>query len=249
MAKVLNSISLDAPAAPVDAAVNDTFAFSGTPSFAGGGGVQRYDFQWEVDAGGGYVAVGASGTGLITAGTNPITNANSQTQNSITVTCDEAGSYTIRMAGAPVSGGSYTVFSATQTVEVSAADPVTTPQAVAATAVGVPTLARVVTYSRALSATAVGTPTLASASVVGQALAATATGVAAISTAIVASVGMAATAVGSATLSAATIFAQAVAATAVGVTSLATQFIEGVGGGINASYLFCRAALYRARRR
>jgi hypothetical protein len=120
MAKVLNSISRDAPAAPVSAAVNDTFAFSGTPGFTGTGGVQRYDFKWEVDSGGGYVTIGASGTGLITAGTNPVVNTNSQAQQSITVTCDQAGSYTIRMVGAPTSGGSYTVLSSTQTVEVSA---------------------------------------------------------------------------------------------------------------------------------
>jgi len=120
MAKVLDSISLDAPAAPVTADVTDTFAFSGTPAFSGSGGVTRYDFKWEVDDGGGYVTIGASGTGLITADTNPVTNSNSQAQQSITVTCDTSGSYTVRMAGAPATGGSYTVFSATQTVEVSA---------------------------------------------------------------------------------------------------------------------------------
>ena len=119
MAKVLTSISLDAPTGSVSASVDDTFAFSGTPGFTGSGGVQRYDFQWQVDGGGGYVAIGASGTGLITAGTNPVTNSNSQTQNSVTVSCESAGSYTIRMAGAPTTGGSYTIFSATQTVEVS----------------------------------------------------------------------------------------------------------------------------------
>lgn len=119
MAKVLSSISRDAPASPVEANVSDTFAFSGTPTFSGGGGVQRYDFKWQVDGGGGYVTIGASGTGLITADTNPVSNTNSQSQHSITVTCDEAGTYTVRMAGAPTSGGSYTVLSATQTVTVS----------------------------------------------------------------------------------------------------------------------------------
>lgn len=134
MAKVLNSISLDAPAAPVTANISDTFAFTGTPGFGGGGGVQRYDFKWEVDDGGGFVTIGASGTGLITADTNPLVNSNSQTANSITVTCDQAGSYTIRMAGAPTSGGSYTVLSATQTVEVSAPANVTvTPGVIALT--------------------------------------------------------------------------------------------------------------------
>ena len=120
MAKVLNSISLDAPTSPVTANANDTFAFTGTPSFTGTGGVQRYDFKWEVDDGGGYVTIAASGTGLITSGTNPVINTNSQAAQSITVTCDQAGSYTIRMAGAPTSGGSYTVLSSTQTVTVSA---------------------------------------------------------------------------------------------------------------------------------
>ena len=250
MAKVLSSISLDAPASPVSASVNDTFAFSGTPSFAGGGGVQRYDWKWEVNDGGGYVTIVASGTGLITAGTNPIINTNSQTQNSITVTCDQAGSYTIRMAGAPSSGGSYTVVSATQTVEVSA-QAQTTPQAISATAVGTPTLAKVVTYSRALSATAVGTPvlarvatyfralaatavatpTLTSANVFSKTLAATATGVAGLSTALLTSVSMAATAVGSATLAASVTFGQTVAATAVGVATLVTEFIAGVVSG------------------
>jgi hypothetical protein len=268
MAKVLTSINLDAPAAPVTAAVNDSFAFTGTPGFTGSGGVQRYDMKWEVDSGGGFVTIAATGTGLTTAGTNPLSNTNSQTANSITVDCAEAGSYTIRISGAPTSGGSYTVASSTQTVEVSS-EPVTTPQAIAATAVGTPVVARVVTYSRALpatavgspvlarvatylrslAATAVGTPTIASASVVGQAIAATAAGVAALSTAIVAGVNVAATAVGSAALSAATIFAQAVSATTIGVAALVTEFIEGAGDGINAAYLFCVAAIYRARRR
>ena len=118
MAKVLNSISLDSPASPVTASVDDTFAFEGTPSFSGGGGVQRYDWKWEVDDGGGYVTIASSGTGLITSDTNPVVNSNSQSQNSITVSCEQAGSYTIRMAGAPTSGGAYTVLSATQTVSV-----------------------------------------------------------------------------------------------------------------------------------
>src|SRR3990167_1733607 len=120
MAKVLNAISLDAPAAPVSAAPTDTFSFSGTPGFSGSGGVTRYDFKWEVDGGGGYVTIASSGTGLITADTNPVTNSNSAAQKTITVTCDTAGSYTIRMVGAPATGGSYTVLSSTQTVEVTA---------------------------------------------------------------------------------------------------------------------------------
>lgn len=119
MAKVLSSISLDSPASPVSASVDDTFTFAGTPTLSGGGGVQRYDFKWEVNNGGGYVTIGAA-TGLTTSATNPVTNTNSQAQQSITVTCATAGSYTIRMAGAPTSGGSYTVLSSTQTVTVSA---------------------------------------------------------------------------------------------------------------------------------
>lgn len=119
MARVLASISRDAPASPVSAAINDTFAFTGTPSFTGGGGVQRYDFRWEVNDGGGYVPIAAA-TGLTTANTNPLVNTNSPSANSITVTCAQAGSYTIRMVGAPTSGGSYTVVSPTQTVTVSA---------------------------------------------------------------------------------------------------------------------------------
>jgi len=121
MAKVLDSISFDAPTGPITPAVSDTFSFTGTPGFTGSGGVQRYDFKWEVDGGGGYVTIAASGTGLITAGTNPVTNSNSQAAQSITVTCDAAGSYTIRMVGAPTTGGSYTVLSSTETVTVSAA--------------------------------------------------------------------------------------------------------------------------------
>lgn len=119
MAKVLSSIAFNAPAAPVTANVSDTFAFTGTPGFTGTGGVQRYDFKWEVDDGGGYVTIAASGTGLITSGTNPIINTNAQTAQSITVTCDQVGTYTIRMVGAPTSGGSYTVLSTTETVTVS----------------------------------------------------------------------------------------------------------------------------------
>lgn len=120
MAKVLTAISRDSPASPLSVNVSDTFSFAGTPTLTGGGGVQRYDFRWEVDPGSGYVPISGS-TGLTTANTNPLVNTNSQSQNSITVTCAEAGSYTIRMAGAPTSGGSYTVFSATQTVEVALA--------------------------------------------------------------------------------------------------------------------------------
>src|SRR3990167_6702350 len=108
MAKVLSSISFNAPAAPVSANVSDIFAFSGTPGFTGTGGVQRYDFKWEVDDGGGYVTIASSGTGLISADTNPVTNSNGATQKTITVTCDQAGTYTIRMAGAPTTGGSHT---------------------------------------------------------------------------------------------------------------------------------------------
>lgn len=119
MAKVLTSISLDSPAAPVTASTSDTFAFTGTPTLSGGGGVQRYDFRWEVNPGSGFVTIGAA-TGLTTADTNPLVNTNSQTANSITVTCTNAGTYTVRMAGAPSTGGSYTVLSATQSVTVSA---------------------------------------------------------------------------------------------------------------------------------
>lgn len=120
MAKVLTAISLNSPASPLNVNVNDTFSFAGTPTLSGGGGVQRYDFRWEVDSGGGFVPISGS-TGLTTANTNPLVNTNSQAQNAITVTCAEAGSYTIRMAGAPTSGGSYTIFSATQSVTVTLA--------------------------------------------------------------------------------------------------------------------------------
>ena len=118
MAKVLTSISFDNPTGPLSIAPSDTFSFTGTPTLTGGGGVQRYDWKWEVNDGGGYVTIASSGTGLTTADTNPIINTNSQSANSITVTATDAGSYTIRMAGAPTSGGSYTVFSSTQTVTV-----------------------------------------------------------------------------------------------------------------------------------
>jgi len=120
MAKTLNSITVDAPTGSITPSVNDTFAFTGTPGFSGTGGVNRYDFKWEVDNGGGYVTIASSGTGLITSSTNPVVNSNSQAAQSITVTCDESGSYTIRMVGAPATGGSYTVISATRSVTVSA---------------------------------------------------------------------------------------------------------------------------------
>jgi len=223
VARVLNSISLDAPAAPVTADVNDTFDFTGTPGFAGGGGVQRYDWKWEVDDGGGFVTIGASGTGLITAGTNPLVNSNSQSPNSITVDCEDAGSYTIRMAGAPDTGGSYTVFSATQTVEVSEPEGTTFPQTIAATAVGAATVSPLSTYLRALAATAAGMATLTSAAVIGKTLAATATSVATLSTALLTSVSIAATAIGTATLARAITFSQTLAATAIGTASLAKK--------------------------
>jgi hypothetical protein len=150
MAKVLTSISFDAPAAPVTADVSDTFAFTGTPGFTGTGGVQRYDFKWEVDDGGGFVTIAATGTGLITAGTNPVINTNSSTANSITVTCDQVGSYTIRMAGAPTSGGSYTVLSATETVTVSDPNVTVTPGVIALT---LATFAAVVTATANVTVT------------------------------------------------------------------------------------------------
>lgn len=121
MSKTLSSITVNSPSGSVSAAVNDTFSFQGTPGFSGTGGVSRYDWKWEVDSGGGYVTIASSGTGLTTFDTNPVTNSNSQSANSITVTCTDAGSYTIRMAGAPATGGSYTVFSATRSVTVSQA--------------------------------------------------------------------------------------------------------------------------------
>lgn len=121
MAKVLNSITLDAPAAPITPAILDTFTFTGTPGFTGSGGVQRYDQIWQVNKdGAGYVTIAASATGLITASTNPLSNTNSQSANSITVEVESAGSYVIRMQGASTSGGAYDVTSGTQTVTVSA---------------------------------------------------------------------------------------------------------------------------------
>ena len=120
MARVLNSISLDAPTSDPNALVGATFSFDGTPGFSGTGGVQRYDFYWQVDDGGGYVTIAASGTGLTTADTNPLVNTNSATQNSITVTCSAAGTYTVRMAGASTSGGAIDTFSSTQAVTVTA---------------------------------------------------------------------------------------------------------------------------------
>src|SRR3990167_10431420 len=99
MARVLTSITLSAPAAPVNAALNDQFTFTGTPGLTGGGGVQRYDMKWEVDSGGGFVTIASSGTGLTTASTNPLVNTNSATANSITVDCSAVGSYTIRIVG------------------------------------------------------------------------------------------------------------------------------------------------------
>ena len=122
MARVLNSITVVAPTGSITPVVDDTFAFTGTPGFTGSGGVQRYDFKWEVDDGGGYVTIAATGTGLITAGTNPLVNSNSASVNSITVTVEAEGSYTIRMVGAPATGGSYTVTSATRSVEVAASE-------------------------------------------------------------------------------------------------------------------------------
>jgi len=115
MTKVLSSISLDSPTSPVSASTGNTFTFSGTPTSTGTGGAQAYDLVFQVDPGTGYVTIAASGTVLTTASTNPITATKATTQQSATISCDVAGSYTIRIAGAPTSGGSLTVFSATQT--------------------------------------------------------------------------------------------------------------------------------------
>lgn len=250
MAKVLSSISLDSPSSPFSGSTNDTFSFAGTPTLSGGGGVQRYDFKWEVDAGGGYVTIGA-GTGLTTSGTNPLVNTNSQTQNSITVTCSEAGSYTIRMSGAPTSGGSYTVFSSTQTVEVSAAAQTfqqslsvsatgavtlgkvsSFVRSIAATSLGVVVIGRSSTFLKSLSATSLGSAVLTRASVIGQALDAVATGVGTLSEKIVMSVSMTASAVGAGSVQALLVIVQGLSATASAVADLATQFIQGSGGRV-----------------
>ena len=119
MAKVLSSISISSPTSPLTPTTGDSFTFEATNTFSGGGGVQRYDEKWEVDDGGGYVTIASSGTGLTTASTNPQTNLNSQSANSITVDCTDAGSYTIRISGASSTGGAYDVTSGTQTVDVS----------------------------------------------------------------------------------------------------------------------------------
>src|SRR5512135_1375624 len=112
MARILNSISLDSPASPVVAVVNDTFTLAGTPGFSGSQAVQRYDIRAEVNPdGAGWVAMDNSSTGLRVT-TNPfVSNSNSTSQASVTVTCAVGGSYTVRLAGAPTSGGSFTVFS------------------------------------------------------------------------------------------------------------------------------------------
>lgn len=125
MAKTLSSISRDSPGAALAAAPGDTFAFAGTPGFSGTSAVTRYDFKWEVNPGSGYVTIGAA-TALTTAATNPVTNTNQTAQFSATITCVKLGVYTIRMAGAPASGGSYTVTSATATITVALPMSVTT---------------------------------------------------------------------------------------------------------------------------
>lgn len=165
MAKVLSSISRDSPASPLSVNTGSTFSFAGTPTLTGSGGVQRYDFKWEVDSGSGYVTIGAA-TGLTAAGTNPLVNSNSQTQNAITVTCSDAGSYTIRMVGAPVSGGSYTILSATQTVTVALGAITGT---LAATEAGADTasLSGTVAIAGSLAATEGGSDTFAGTGTVG----------------------------------------------------------------------------------
>lgn len=119
MAKTLTAVTLSAPAAPVNASVGNTFTFTATPTLAGTGGVNRYDLKFEVNGGAGYATIAA--TGLTTANTNPATNLNANGATSITVTCATAGNYTIRISGAPTTGGAYTLTSGTQTVAVTLA--------------------------------------------------------------------------------------------------------------------------------
>lgn len=118
MSRTLNAITLNAPAAAVTGEVGNTFTFSGTPGFSGTSTVNSYDFKWEVDPGSGYVTINNTTTGLRTAATNPVTNTKQTTIFSATITCSVAGTYTIRMSGAPTTGGSYTVTSATQSITV-----------------------------------------------------------------------------------------------------------------------------------
>lgn len=139
MTKVLNAITLNTPAANVAGPIGATFAFAGTPGFTGTSSVQGYDAKWEADPGSGYVTLDNTTTGLRTSATNPIVNRTATTQMSATVTLTTAGTYTIRMSGAPTSGGSYTVTSATKTVTVNSA---IQPAAVAMTFTGAtPTVA------------------------------------------------------------------------------------------------------------
>lgn len=168
-------------------------------------------------------------------------------QNDIAASGNSETECALQIVGADVSGDDVITFRLTSpdftitndvvpTLTVEAAEPVTTPQAIPATAIGVPTVARVVTRFRSLSATAIGTPTLVTANLFSKALAATVVGAASLSTALLTSVGMAATAVGAASLSAATTFVQTVSATALGVAALVTEFIEGAGDELLTCY-------------
>jgi hypothetical protein len=259
VARVLNSIALTAPAAPVDATVNDQFTFTGTPGFTGSGGVQRYDMKWEVDAGAGFVTIAASGTGLTTASTNPLVNSNSATANSITVDCTDAGSYTIRISGAPTSGGSYTVVSSTQTVEVSAAAaPYVAELSAPAVAVSAQALTRFNAFVAQLSAPAVAfVAQVVDVAVAGAAYVAELSAPAFAMTgaaltrlnAYIAFVSAPAVAFTAQALTRFNAVALSLSVAAYGFVAYAVDLAEEAGDGINASYLFCRAALYRARRR
>jgi len=116
-----------------------------------------------------------------------------------------------------------------QTIMVHPYTPVTTPQAIAATAVGVATLAKATIYVKELASTAIGVASLTRATVFSAVLSAVSVGTAALTKALTLSVSMAATAIGVATLSTVATFLSLLSAVATGIATLGTVFISGGG--------------------
>jgi len=119
-------------------------------------------------------------------------------------------------------------------------------QTIAATAIGVATLATLATHLRTLAATAVGTAALATVTTFARTLAATSTGAVGFVKGVFKT--LAATAAGSATLSATSLITQVVSTAATGAASLAAQFIEGAGTAAFKLATWLIIALSRRRR-
>ena len=113
MARNLNSLTITDPVSDPNIDEGNSFTFGVTPGFAGGGGVNAYDLDFQWDQGTATWVTIASTGGLSTADTNPISSTTSTVEVPITVDANTAGSYSIRVVNT-----SRTITSGTQAITV-----------------------------------------------------------------------------------------------------------------------------------